>query len=504
MPQINFRYILNELKAKASVLSGTGAPASSPIYAVANAPAGKTLYEQTDTDPRKLWFKASDDTWLEVGSGGGGGGGNIIPWDMTPTTVPAVTYPLDADEAELITLAEYQGITAKCTMLTPQNARATVTADWSTSKHYGATPAAATAVDVDFTTGKKAIGFRYTLPSMDAATSGAAANVVLSSRSIGWGSTLVIEADYSSGQWESGLGPVLVDNDLIVMVVDAVAGTVSFFHNGAPLYSDYTSYPADTYFSVVIGGSGVQASDIGKIIGIDVITDLSELGTLPEGTTDIYGNADADLPLGATAGSLLEVTVAGTYETVPYSVGDVAVVLTDGTTVLKLAPEDEPGGILSITGVDGIVIDSSDPQNPVISSTSVLKASVPLIAYGTNSAGNEQMNYKSHVTQSVSVAPSKNVVSIYCESAIDRTTKVFLNDNVTSWNFYSRPPVGMYYELDVYIIQGATPKTCVSPATAGHTAGGAWTVSGVANSVQRLTLKVTDSTVELYPHPVLS
>src|SRR6185312_12496529 len=48
--------------------------------------------------------------------------------------------------------------------------------------------------------------------------------------------------------------------------------------------------------------------------------------------------------------------------------------------------------------------------------------------------------------------------------------------NVTSWVFNNLPAAGTVAEIRIKIIQAASggPYTCVSPATAGNTAGGAW------------------------------
>jgi hypothetical protein len=201
----------------------------------------------------------------------------------------------------------------------------------------------------------------------------------------------------------------------------------------------------------------------------------------------------------AYTGAAGEVTVDTTKNTV---------VVHDGATAggFPLAVEGATGsGIVeTITGVDGVLVDDTDPANIIISSSAVLKNTTPLISYCTNSFGNEVVGFRSGVLYSQAISPSKGVVAIDCENSYDKTIKVFLDANVTSWTFNNRPPASYYFVLDVYIIQDSSPKTCVSPATAGKSAGGAWSVSGIANSVQRLTLKVTNTEVELYPFAILS
>ena len=80
-----------------------------------------------------------------------------------------------------------------------------------------------------------------------------------------------------------------------------------------------------------------------------------------------------------------------------------------------------------------------------------------------------------------------------------------LDGNVTSWDFAGLPVVG-FIEVELEITQDAsTPRTCVSPATAGaNTAGGAWTVSSTLGSVEVLRIRLwADGTRQLFPQGVM-
>jgi hypothetical protein len=219
----------------------------------------------------------------------------MVIWTIRPNpNPPACAYPLDASEAEVIAaMALDYPVNHKATMPAAQTVQATITAEWeATLEGYGAMPAAATAQDIDFSTGKKAIGWRYTLPAIEAGTSTAAANIVLSSRgTFGDLVSISVQYSYGLGYWQLQVGsyPALSNGDTIVMVIDS-AGTASFYLNGAEFYSEPVTFPNNVYFSVVIFGENMLPADIGKKIGIELITDLSELGDLPPGTTDICGN----------------------------------------------------------------------------------------------------------------------------------------------------------------------------------------------------------------------
>lgn len=72
-------------------------------------------------------------------------------------------------------------------------------------------------------------------------------------------------------------------------------------------------------FGYVIGGTGMMSNDT-------AVTDLGSGLTPPVGYSALSGLADALLPAGSAAGDVLNVTVAGTWNGIPYSVNDGAIV----------------------------------------------------------------------------------------------------------------------------------------------------------------------------------
>ena len=105
---------------------------------------------------------------------------------------------------------------------------------------------------------------------------------------------------------------------------------------------------------------------------------------------------------------------------------------------------------------------------------------------------------------SLAISSSSGVVTINLATTTE-DYYLTLTENVTSWVFNNPPASGQDVKISIFLQQAASAKTCVSPATAGHTAGGTWTVSATVNSVQRLDLIVTSAgTVSLFPQAVLA
>lgn len=100
---------------------------------------------------------------------------------------------------------------------------------------------------------------------------------------------------------------------------------------------------------------------------------------------------------------------------------------------------------------------------------------------------------------------SGGVVAVDLASGIEVYT-LTLTENVTGWNFTNLPASGYVAELRIDIIQHASSaKTVVSPATAGRTAGGAWSPSSVLSSRESLGLAITSAgNVSLYPSGVFA
>lgn len=97
------------------------------------------------------------------------------------------------------------------------------------------------------------------------------------------------------------------------------------------------------------------------------------------------------------------------------------------------------------------------------------------------------------------------VVTIDLASSTTHHT-LTLSENITSWSFTNLPAAGKYRDVYVHVIQdAATARTVVSPATAGLTAGGTWTVSSTLSSRETLGLRVfSDGTIHMFPSGVMA
>lgn len=342
MPQSNFRYILNELKAKSSVLSGTGAPASSPIYAVANAPAGKTLYEQTDTDPRKLWFKAANGAWLEVGIGGGGAGGSDWggAWSMTPPLTPA-PLPLDW------TAGEATGAGVTLLAMTNSYQTGTYTVVGSVSSPAGRTAGAAPTGVLTGTSAKVSVtegttNFDLDVTSLPTLTGDNTKGVGMR---LGVFNT-AMQPVFQVTLWKTGAGThsyvatqgpssttVHAEVDVATPMtsarieMNADTGTATFYKNGVAVGT--ASFSPAQYIPALFGleAQNLNAGDAGQ-------TMVANFTLTTAGETA--------LPVGAAEGKEYLVTGAGNWNGVSAKVGDV-VQFVDGTTTIAVTTKLKPG-----------------------------------------------------------------------------------------------------------------------------------------------------------------
>lgn len=108
-----------------------------------------------------------------------------------------------------------------------------------------------------------------------------------------------------------------------------------------------------------------------------------------------------------------------------------------------------------------------------------------------------------NVTTALSI--SSGVVTVNCRAGYSRFS-LALTENVTSWSFTNLPTTGRYRDIFIEVTQHASSaKTCVSPASAGKTAGWPWVVSPTLSSVEILGLRIfSDGTVHLFPGGVMA
>ena len=145
---------------------------------------------------------------------------------------------------------------------------------------------------------------------------------------------------------------------------------------------------------------------------------------------------------------------------------------------------------------------ASTSASAAASSASGAASSAASAATSAASAATSAASPRTHPSQVIN--SSSGVVTINLASNVE-DYYLTLTENVTSWVFQNTPASGFDVKINVILQQAASAKTCVSPATSGHTSGGAWTVSATVNSVQWLDLVVNSAgTVKMLPEAVLA
>lgn len=162
-----------------------------------------------------------------------------------------------------------------------------------------------------------------------------------------------------------------------------------------------------------------------------------------------------------------------------------------------------PQGIQGDTGATG----PAGPANTL--SIGTVTTGLAAAANITGAAPTQTLNLTlprgvSTIRPAAALASSAGVVTIDLSAATEVYT-LTLTENVTSWAFQNAPAAGYVSEVSVDIVQHASSaKTCVSPASAGRTAGGtAWSVSSTLSSRETLGLRIDSAgTVTLFPSGV--
>ncbi len=227
-------------------------------------------------------------------------------------------------------------------------------------------------------------------------------------------------------------------------------------------------------------------------------------GTSPLSIIPVKQSSDALPPLeidlaafsgtlpNVVAGTRFRVTGEGTLGSVDYREGDMFTVLDAGTNTVN--PER------------GRSVYS--PENPPDYSGLVQKTNGSYQLYGTNEDGVATTmawpTIKDKLVMYPEVGEYAGRVQINTANHSLKSIAVILNNDLTTWSFVPAPS-GSIAEIEIEIVQGGTPKACVSPTTSSRTAGGAWTVSSTPNSRQRLRLLVDElGNIDMFPYPVLS
>lgn len=161
---------------------------------------------------------------------------------------------------------------------------------------------------------------------------------------------------------DGSLNTVYIDPDVsltpaghIDLRFDATAGVMTIYRDGVALtLSNGGAYSQQALFPVLEAAEqpGVTTAPGAGHITQSLLTSAADIsGAHLSGATDFCGNAigSAALPVGAQAGDVYEVSVAGSYGGVAFSVSDLAVVRSDGTSVTRI-PALAPG-VADVSGL---------------------------------------------------------------------------------------------------------------------------------------------------------
>lgn len=215
-------------------------------------------------------------------------------------------------------------------------------------------------------------------------------------------------------------------------------------------------------FTAWISGSGAPAGGTGQVGQYYLDTSGNGNYYLKTGVSTWTLQGSLRGPAGAT-GATGATGAAGTNGT-------------NGNTILTTS-----GAPASGTGVDGDY--AIDPA--------------ALLIYGPKASGTwpTGVSYRgnSRARPTAALAVSGGVATIDLSQPYEVYTHT-LAANITSWVFTNPPASGYIAEIRIDLKQGAsTAYTCVSPATAGMTAGGTWVVSSTLGAEESLGLAIDSS-----------
>ncbi len=270
-------------------------------------------------------------------------------WDMTPP-VPTCAAPLSGDGAALIGLQPFPTITGQ-----------------SVSASGGASYLASTNYLAPYPAFSDVRAFEIHVTRMD---SGALVSTgVICSTDVSKSVLVAYLPTYHGGVWLFQINSVTIAEYLGTgleragIKIDGASGDCWFYIDGVQRGTGSGADTTDVVLAIAWNGSSSSGTDV---FSGQIITDFAALAH-DYGCLDWCGNAsaggDAVLPTAARDGDIYEVSVAGTYQGVSFSVGDLAVVRIDGTSVTRIGagptgpqgPQGDPGpaGADGASGADG-------------------------------------------------------------------------------------------------------------------------------------------------------
>ena len=264
-------------------------------------------------------------------------------WDMTPP-VPTCAAPLSGDAAALLGVQPFPTISGQSVSATGGN-------NYLASTNFLAPYPAFSDVRA----------FEIVVDQMD---SGALISTgVISVTDISKSVLVTYLPAYNGGSWLFAVNSNTVGDfvgtgqERAGIKIDGATGNCWFYIDGVQRATGSGVITDDVALTIAWNGSSSSGTDV---FSGQIITDFAALAH-DYGCLDWCGNAsaggDAVLPAGARDGDIYEVSVAGTYQGVSFSVGDLAVVRIDGVSVTRLGPgatgPQGPQGATGPAGADG-------------------------------------------------------------------------------------------------------------------------------------------------------
>lgn len=280
-----------------------------------------------------------------------GGGAAVLSglWDMSAVAPISCAYGLIASEAQVMSL----GFAGKLTM---SNADQTGSRTLSGAVNtFAAFPDISAPQTFDLTSGKKVVEWEIVMPALDEPTGSAGAQVNIVTATMAQVFSFRIQRLPGSATTEVAVelngATVYYDNFyaagtsvVVGAEFDSATNTARVILDGNVLTLSSDSYAGSGRNAAVvfigIEDNNTTGVDIGKTYSVTLRTAASDITqTYGAGAIDICANSvppSAVPPVGATAGSIYQISGAGSYGGVSFAVDDLAFFLADATTVVKI------------------------------------------------------------------------------------------------------------------------------------------------------------------------
>ncbi len=294
-----------------------------------------------------------------AGPAGADGVAIVGSWDMTPAAV-SCAFPLAADVTAFFSQLTLSGGDQTGTVVigsTGAWAAAPVDFLSGTSQKYAAGTGLRTiGIAVNSlplaATGEGTLSGALTCRSVDLSTVVAGIGVV----STAGGYSVTTTINNAEAQSVS-VGTTLPD--FLYMAADAVNSQILFAYQTGATVTTITAQaytPAALVPTLAADVTSPTGAVVGGTISLSFLSAASDLVSLASGATDNCSNVivGVALPGGAAPGDVYEVTGAGTYGGTVFSVGDLAVVRSNGASVTRVGPgATGPAGATGAAGATG-------------------------------------------------------------------------------------------------------------------------------------------------------